>query len=75
MADDKPTIYIDYAKGNIRGPYKIIGRLFAGPKDKSWFPPPESIIAISDPERLRQTAERLRKLGFPLVETPAPGSD
>lgn len=75
MADDKPTIYIDYEKGNIRGPSKIIGRLFAGPKDKSWFPPPESIIAISDPERLRQTAERLRELGFPLVETPAPGSD
>ena len=72
MAEDKPTLHIDYEKGTIKGPSKIIGRLFAGPKDKSWFPSdlPESTIAISDPERLKQTANRLREIGFPVVENP-----
>ncbi len=70
--EEKPTLYVDYEKGNIKGPGKIIARLFAGPKDKSWFPTEVSIIPISDPERLRQTVEKLRNLGFPLVETPAP---
>ena len=36
--DEKPTLYVDYDKGNIKGPGKIIARLFAGPKDKSWYP-------------------------------------
>ena len=65
---DKPTLYVDYEGGTIRGPQKIIGRLFANPKAKTWDGPPEGIMAISDPERLRQTAERLRQLGYPLVE-------
>ncbi len=71
MAEDKPTLHIDYEKGTIKGPSKIISRLFAGP-DKSWYPSslPESTIAISDTERLKQTADRLRDLGFPLVEHP-----
>ncbi len=72
MAEDRPTLYIDYEKGTVKGPSKTISRLFAGP-DKSWYPSalPESTIATSDPERLKQTAERLRDLGFPLVENPS----
>ena len=72
---DKPTLYIDYAGGTIRGPQEIIGRLFATPKTKTWIGPPEATMAISEPERLRRTAERLRELGYPLVESgsPAPG--
>ena len=66
---DKPTLYIDYEGGTVRGPQEIIGRLFATPKTKTWLGPPEAIIAISEPERLRQTAERLRRLGYPLVES------
>ncbi len=71
MAEDKPTLYVDYEKGTVKGPSKTISRLFAGP-DKSWYPSslPESTIAISDKERLKQTANRLRELGFPLVEHP-----
>ena len=69
---DKPTLYVDYEGGTIRGPQDIIGRLFANPKAKTWFGPPEGIMAISDPERLRQTAERLRRLGYPLVENGSP---
>ena len=69
---DKPTLYVDYEGGTIRGPQEIIGRLFATPKTKTWFGPPEAIMAISDPERLRQTAERLRQLGYPLVESGPP---
>jgi hypothetical protein len=69
---DKPTLYIDYEGGTIRGPQEIIGRLFATPKTKTWFGPPEAIMAVSDPERLRRTAERLRQLGYPLVESESP---
>ncbi len=69
---DKPTLYVDYEGGTIRGPQEIIGRLFATPKTKTWSGPPEAITAISDPERLRQTAERLRQLGYPLVESTPP---
>ena len=68
---EKPTLYVDYARGTLKGPSKIIAQLFPGPKDKSWFPPEESIIAISDPERLQLTVERLRGLGYPMMETPA----
>ena len=68
----KPTLYIDYQGGTIRGPQEIIGRLFATPKTKTWLGPPEAIMAISDPERLRRTAERLRQLGYPLVESTPP---
>ena len=66
---DKPTLYVDYEGGTIRGPQEIIGRLFATPKTKTWYGPPEAIMAISNAERLRQTAERLRQLGYPLVES------
>ena len=70
---DKPTLYIDYEGGTIRGPQAIIGRLFATPKTKTWFATsPEAIMAVSDPGRLRQTAERLRQLGYPLVESGSP---
>ena len=70
---DKPTLYVDYEGGTIRGPQEIIGRLFATPKTKTWFVSvPEATMAISDPERLRQTAERLRQLGYPLVESGSP---
>ena len=71
---DKPTLYIDYQGGKIRGPGNIMGRLFASPKAKSWYPPPESMIVISDPHRFQQTVARLRALGYPLVET-APSDD
>lgn len=67
---DKPTLYVDYERCVIQGPYKIIGRLFANPKAKSWFGPPESTIVISNPEQLCATVERLRELGYPLVEHP-----
>lgn len=66
---DKPTLYIDYQGGKIRGPGDVIGRLFANPKAKSWYPPPESMIVISDAQRFQQTVARLRELGYPLVET------
>ena len=66
---DKPTLYIDYQGGKIRGPGEVLGRLFANPKAKSWYPPPESMIVISDPQRFQQTVARLRELGYPLVET------
>jgi hypothetical protein len=70
---DKPTLYIDYQGGKIKGPGEIIGRLFANPKAKSWYPPPEeSMIVISDPQRFQQTVARLRELGYPLVETAPP---
>jgi len=67
---DKPSLYIDYQAGTIRGPGEVIGRLFATPKDKSWYAPPESTIVISDPRRLQQTVARLRQLGYPVVEHP-----
>jgi hypothetical protein len=70
MADNKSTLYIDYQTGKIQGPLEVIGRLFATPKTKSWYGPPESTIVISDPQRLQQTVERLRQLGYPLVENP-----
>ena len=69
---DKPTLYVDYEGGTVRGPQEIIGRLFATPKTKTWTGPPEAIMAISDPERLRKTVERLRQLGYPLVESGPP---
>ena len=69
---DKPTLYIDYEGGTIRGPQEIIGRLFATPKTKTWLGPPEATMAISDPERLRRITERLRELGYPLVESRQP---
>lgn len=69
---DKPTLYIDYRGGKIRGPGEIMGRLFATPKTKGWYPPPESMIVISDPQRFQQTVARLRELGYPLVETAPP---
>ncbi len=75
MAATKPALYIDYPTGQIRGPSETIGRLFATPKDKSWYVPPaavESMIVISDPQRLQRTVERLRQMGYPLVENPAP---
>lgn len=71
---DKPTLYVDYEGGTIRGPQEIIGRLFATPKTKTWLGPPEAVMAVSDPERLRQIAERLRQLGYPLVESTPPVS-
>jgi hypothetical protein len=67
---DKPTLYIDYRTGKIRGPSEAIGHLFANPKLKSWYGPPESMMVISDPQRFRQTVERLRQLGYPLLEDP-----
>jgi hypothetical protein len=72
---DKPPLYIDYHSGRIQGPSEVIGRLFATPKAKSWFGPPESTIVISDPQRLHQTVARLRELGYPLIESPPPNYD
>ena len=72
---EKPTLYVDYQTGKIQGPSEVIGRLFANPKLKSWSGPPASMIVISNPERLQQTVERLRQLGYPLVESPAATSD
>ncbi|ETX07416.1 hypothetical protein [Candidatus Entotheonella palauensis] len=70
---EKPTIYIDYQSGKIQGPGRVIGHLFANPKSKSWFAPPEvSTIVISDAERFQYTVDRLRELGYPLVEGAAP---
>ncbi len=74
---DKPTLYINYQSGKIQGPGCVIGQLFANPKSKSWFAPPEeSTIVISDKERFHGTVERLRALGYPLVErtTPSQGA-
>jgi len=66
---EKPTLYIDTQSGKIQGPGRVIGRLFANPKSKSWFAPPdESTIVISDAERFAYTVNRLRELGYPLVE-------
>ena len=66
---EKPTLYIDSQSGKIQGPGRIIGQLFANPKSKSWFAPPEeSTIVISDAERFQYTVDRLRQLGYPLVE-------
>jgi hypothetical protein len=71
---DKPTLYIDYQGGKIRGPGEVLGRLFANPKAKSWYAPPESMIVISDAQRFQQTVARLRELGYPLVETAQDGT-
>jgi hypothetical protein len=68
---DKPSLTINYQNGTIQGPSTVISHLFATPKTKSWDAPPEAMIVISDPQRLRQTAERLRQLGYPLVESHA----
>lgn len=68
----KATLYIDYEGGTIRGPQEIIGRLFATPKTKTWLGPPEATMAVGDPERLRRIAERLRELGYPLMESGQP---
>ncbi|MEE9147244.1 MAG: hypothetical protein V3U27_07600 [Candidatus Tectomicrobia bacterium] len=69
---EKPTLYIDYQGGKIQGPLNVIGQLFATPKTKGWYGPPEATIAISDPQRLQKTVERLRQLGYPLVESSPP---
>jgi hypothetical protein len=68
---EKPSLYVNYQTGTIRGPGGVIGRLFAGPKDKGWDAPPEATIVISNPQRLQQTVARLRALGYPLIESPA----
>jgi len=68
----KPPLVINYHTGTIQGPSAIISNLFANPKIKSWDSPPEATIVISDPQRLRQTVARLRQLGYPVVEQPAP---
>ena len=66
---EKPTLYIDSQSGKIQGPGRVIGQLFANPKSKSWFAPPEeSTIVISDAERFQYTVDRLRQLGYPVVE-------
>jgi hypothetical protein len=69
---EKPSLSINYHLGTIQGPSGIISRLFATPKTKSWDWLPEATIVISDPQRLQQTVERLRQLGYPLLETPPP---
>jgi hypothetical protein len=69
---DKPPLVINYHTGTIQGPSAVISNLFANPKIKSWDAPPEATIVISDPQRLQQTVARLRQLGYPLVEYPAP---
>ena len=69
---EKPTLYVDYAGGTIRGPQAIIGRLFATPKTKTWLGPPEATMAVSDPARLRRITDRLRELGYPLMESGSP---
>lgn len=68
---DKPSLVINYHTGTIQGPSAVISNLFANPKIKSWDCLPEATIVISDPQRLQQTAARLRQLGYPLVEQPA----
>jgi hypothetical protein len=66
---EKPTLYVDTQSGKIQGPGRVIGQLFANPKSKSWFAPPEeSTIVISDAERFQYTVNRLRELGYPVVE-------
>jgi len=69
---DKPSLVVNYHTGTIQGPSAVISNLFANPKIKSWDAPPEATIVISDPQRLQQTVARLRQLGYPLVEHPAP---
>jgi hypothetical protein len=69
---EKPTLYIDSQTGKILGPSEVIGHLFANPKMKSWYGPPESMLVISDPQRFQKTLERLRQLGYPLVEKSSP---
>ena len=69
---DKPTLCIDYQNDTIQGPSEIIGRFFATPKTKMWYGPPEATIATSDPQRLRQTGERLRQLAYSVVESRPP---
>jgi len=69
---DKPSLVVNYRTGTIQGPSAVISNLFANPKIKSWDAPPEATIVISDPQRLQQTVARLRQLGYPLVEHPAP---
>ncbi len=71
---EKPALYLDSQSGKIQGPSEVIGRLFANPKFKSWSAPPQSTIVISDPERLQRTVERLRELGYPVVEGSPPVS-
>ena len=71
---DKPSLVINYHTGTIQGPSAVMSNLFANPKIKSWDSLPEATIVISDPQRLQQTVARLRQLGYPLVEQPAPTS-
>ena len=67
---DKPPLYIDYHTGTIQGPSAVIDRLFATPKTKGWDAPPEAMIVISDPQRLRKVVARLQELGYAVVERP-----
>jgi hypothetical protein len=69
---DKPPLVVNYHTGTIQGPSAVISHLFATPKTKSWDSLPEATIVISDPQRLQQTVARLRQLGYPLLEQPAP---
>jgi hypothetical protein len=72
---EKPTLYIDSQSGKIQGPGRVIGQLFANPKAKSWFAPPEeSTIVISDSKRFQYTVNHLRELGYPLVDRTVPQS-
>jgi hypothetical protein len=72
---DKPPLSINYHAGTIQGPSAVMSHLFATPKTKSWDWLPEATIVISDPQRLQQTVARLRQLGYPLVESPAPHAE
>lgn len=73
---EKPTIYIDSQSGKIQGPGRVIGHIFANPKSKSWFAPPEeSTVVISGTERFQYTVNRLRELGYPVVERTASSQD
>lgn len=69
---EKPSLSVNYQTGTIAGPSAVMSHLFATPKTKSWDWLPEATIVISDPQRLQQTVARLRQMGFPLVEHPAP---
>jgi hypothetical protein len=69
MIGRKFPLHIDYQAGTVRGPVEVMGRLFA-PARGYFYGPPESTVVIGDPQRLRRVAERLRRMGYPLVESP-----
>jgi hypothetical protein len=72
---NKPSLTVNCRTGTIQGPSGVISNLFATPKTKSWDWLPEATIVISDPQRLQRTIARLRDMGYPLVEEPAPPSE